>query len=151
MQQTRSINLTDVLKHELAPIPTSMFKDDGEMRIASTKSDLKKKLQVGISSRIVDKVDATIIDGCALLWSVHWPEKGTVKNYVDNFCEYMQGPSITLSGPGTCVNTGPLPHPWVGFTITSISVITHLKPPITGINCVLGIYEIQLLYKHLLQ
>ena len=67
MQQTRSINLTDVLKHELAPIPTSMFKDDGEMRIASTKSDLKKKLQVGISSRIVDKVDAMIIDECALL------------------------------------------------------------------------------------
>ena len=94
LQQTRSINLTDVLKHELAPIPTSMFKDDGEMRIASTKSDLKKKLQVGISSRIVAKVDATIIDGCALLWSVHWPEKGTVKNYVDNFCEYVIGKAL---------------------------------------------------------
>jgi len=59
VQQTRSINLTDVLKHELAPIPTSMFKDDGEMRIATTKSELKKKLQVAVSSRTVDKVDAS--------------------------------------------------------------------------------------------
>ena len=89
VQQTRSINLTDVLKHELAPIPTSMFKDDGEMRIATTKSDLKKKLEVAVSSRTVDNVDVTVIDGCALLWSVHWPEKGTVKDYVDNICEYL--------------------------------------------------------------
>ena len=59
------------------------------MRIATTKSDLKKKLQVGVSSRVVDKVDATVIDGCALLWSVHWPEKGTAKDYVDNFSEYV--------------------------------------------------------------
>ena len=86
LQQTRSINLVDVLKHELAPIPTLMFKDDREMRIASTQYDLKKKLQVGISSCIVNKVDATIIDECALLWFVPWLEKGTVKNYVDNFC-----------------------------------------------------------------
>lgn len=89
LQQTRSINLSDVLKHELAPVPTSMFKDDGEMRIATTKSDLKKKLQVRVSSRSVDKVDATVIDGCALLWSVHWPEKGTVKDYVENFMGYI--------------------------------------------------------------
>ena len=34
---------------------------------------------------MVDKVDATVIDGCALVWSVHWQEKGTVKYYVDNF------------------------------------------------------------------
>ena len=89
LQQTRSINLSDVLKHELAPVPTSMFKDDGEMRIATTKSEFKKKLQVGVSSRSVDKVDATVIDGCALLWSVHWPEKGTVKDYADNFFGYV--------------------------------------------------------------
>ena len=55
-----------------------MFKDDGEMQIAATKSDLKRQLQVGVSARLVEKVDATVIDGCALLSTVHWPEKGTV-------------------------------------------------------------------------
>ena len=75
LQQSRNIDLAEVLKHELAPFPTSMFKDDGEMRIATTKSDLKKKLQVSVSARSLEKVDATIIDGCALLRSVHWPEK----------------------------------------------------------------------------
>ena len=55
-----------------------MFNDDGEMQIAATKSDLKRQLQVGDSARLVEKVDATVIDGCALLWTVHWPEKGTV-------------------------------------------------------------------------
>ena len=34
LQQTRNIDLAYVLKHELAPMPTSMFKDSGEMRIA---------------------------------------------------------------------------------------------------------------------
>ena len=55
-----------------------MFNDDGEMQIAATNSDLKRQLQVGVSARLVEKVDATVIDGCALLWTVHWPEKGTV-------------------------------------------------------------------------
>ena len=57
-----------------------MFKDNGKMRISTPKSDLKKKLQVGGSSRVVDKVVAIVIDGCALLWSVHWPEKSTAKD-----------------------------------------------------------------------
>ena len=89
LQQSRSIELKDVLKHELAPIPTSMFKDNGEMRIATNKADLKKKLQIRVSARAVDKADAIVIDGCALLWSVHWPEKGTVKEYVDNFISHV--------------------------------------------------------------
>ena len=89
LQHTRSIDLKDVLKHELVPIPTSMFKDNREMRIATNKANLKKKLQVGVSSQVADKADAIVIDGCALLWSVHWPEKGTVKDYVDNFISHV--------------------------------------------------------------
>ena len=41
---TAAIDFAEVLKHELAPLSTSMFKDDGEMRIATTKSDLKRQL-----------------------------------------------------------------------------------------------------------
>jgi len=40
------------------------------MQIAATKSDLKRQLQVGVSARLMEKVDATVIDGCALLWTV---------------------------------------------------------------------------------
>jgi len=35
LQQSRKIDFAEVLA-----LPTSMFKDDGEMRIATTKSDL---------------------------------------------------------------------------------------------------------------
>ena len=66
-----------------------MFKDDGEMRIATTKSDLKKKLLVSVSARSLEKFDAIITDGCALLQSVHWPEKGTVKYNSDNIFGYI--------------------------------------------------------------
>ena len=38
---TAAIDFAEVQKHELAPLSTSMFKDDGEMRIATTISDLK--------------------------------------------------------------------------------------------------------------
>jgi len=69
LQQSRNIDFAEVLKHELAPLPTSVFKDDGEMQIAATKSDLKRQLQVGVSARLVEKVVATVIDGCTLLWS----------------------------------------------------------------------------------
>ena len=48
LQQSRRIDFKDVLKHELAPIPTSMFRSSGKMRIASGKSSLKNKLKVGL-------------------------------------------------------------------------------------------------------
>jgi len=45
----RDIDIKDVLGHELAPVPTSMFDDTGDMRIAKSKSTLKKILQVEVS------------------------------------------------------------------------------------------------------
>ena len=49
LQQSRNIDFAEVLKHELAPLPTSVFKDDGEMQIAATKSDLKRQLLCSFS------------------------------------------------------------------------------------------------------
>ena len=89
LQQSRDIDLKKVLKHELAPVPTSMFKESGEMRTATSKSDLKHKLQRQALVRLTEGVEATIIDGCAVLWSVHWPNKGTVQDYINNFCDYV--------------------------------------------------------------
>ena len=42
---SRPIDLMDLFRHELAPVPTSMFNDNGEMKISAYKSVLKKKLQ----------------------------------------------------------------------------------------------------------
>ena len=39
------MDINDVLSHELAPIPTSLFTEVGEMRISKAKSVLKKQLQ----------------------------------------------------------------------------------------------------------
>jgi len=38
-----------VLNHEHSPVSTSMFDNEGKMRIVTTKSTLKTKLQVSVS------------------------------------------------------------------------------------------------------
>lgn len=82
---TRPIDLKELFSYELAPLPTSMFDDNGSMRIATSKSVLKNKLQVTQSARVSVKPDVIIIDGCAILWCIHWPSNATVQDFVDNF------------------------------------------------------------------
>ena len=53
--------------------------------IATTKSTLKKKLQVTLSQRLVEKAEVEILDGCAILWVINWPNKGTVADFVNGF------------------------------------------------------------------
>ena len=65
-------------------MPASLFDESGSMR-AQSKAVLKTKLQVEQSSRIQGVPDAVIIDGCAMLWTVHWPTSGTVEEYVVSF------------------------------------------------------------------
>ena len=70
-------------------MPTSMFDEKGEMRIAKTKSTLKKNLQVEISTRLGPQPEVTILVGCAILWVIHWPNRGIVQDFVDNFTSYI--------------------------------------------------------------
>ena len=42
-----------------------------------------------MSSRLATNPNVTIIDGCAILWLIHWPNKGTVQDYVNNFVSYV--------------------------------------------------------------
>jgi len=49
--RSRETDLKELFSHELAPVPTSMFEDNGDMRITKSKSTLKQKLQVVQSSR----------------------------------------------------------------------------------------------------
>ncbi|KAG0710302.1 hypothetical protein GWK47_023103 [Chionoecetes opilio] len=62
---SRDIDLKELFSHELAPVPTSMFEDNGDMRITKSKSSLKQKLRLEQSSRILPAPETTVIDGCA--------------------------------------------------------------------------------------
>ena len=88
---SRDINIENVLTHELAPVPTSMFDASAMMRICKSKSDLKNRLLKETSSRCaVSSVAATVLDGSAVLWVVHWPAKGVVADYVENFKKFLE-------------------------------------------------------------
>ena len=77
---TNRIKLDEVLKYNLTPIPDSLFKED---------SDIYFDIQVEMSARLQSPPDSVIVDGCALLWTVHWPSRGTVQNLVDTFYKYI--------------------------------------------------------------
>lgn len=88
---SRDIDIENVLSHELAPVPTSMFDDSGVLRICKSKSDLKNRLFKESSSRCaLSSVSATVLDGSAVLWVVHWPAKGVVADYVENFKKFLE-------------------------------------------------------------
>ena len=57
---------------------------------AQLKAVLKFKLQDEQSSRIHRVTDAVIVDGCAMLWTVHWFTSGTVVAYVINFMDFIR-------------------------------------------------------------
>ena len=79
------MDIKNVLSHELAPIPTCMLMDTGEMRISKAKSVLKNQLQVEVFARTTVTADVTIIDGSALLWVLHWHSGGSVQECMNHF------------------------------------------------------------------
>ena len=81
----RDIAIKDVFGHELAPVPTSMFDDTGDMRIAKSKSTLKNILQVEVSDRVAGGANVSVLDGSAIPWIVPWPADGSVQDYIANF------------------------------------------------------------------
>ena len=54
------------------------------MRICKAKSKLKRSLQIQILRRNAGDADATVIDGSALLWTVHWPADGSIADFIVN-------------------------------------------------------------------
>ena len=75
--------------YELSPIPSLMFTNNGEMRLATNKSTLKNKLKIEITGQSVPKANIVIIDGSAVLWAIHRPTQGTVKDFIENFVSYI--------------------------------------------------------------
>ena len=88
----RDLDATRLMGHELLPIPMSMFDENGNVRYAKTKSNLKNALKVEVSRRPAEQdVQATFLDGCAVLWVVPWPKSGTVHDYLVRFRSYLHG------------------------------------------------------------
>jgi hypothetical protein len=81
----RTVDIHHVLSHELAPVPTALFDDNGELRIPKSKASLKRQLQIEVTDRKVCTIDTQIIDGSALLWVIPYPAEGLVKDYISNF------------------------------------------------------------------
>ncbi len=60
------VHLKYVFYHQLAPVPTSVLKDNGVMRITKSKSRIKWKLQVEQSSRTMPTHETNVVDCCAI-------------------------------------------------------------------------------------
>lgn len=142
------VDLHDLFSHELAPIPTSLFLDDGNMRPASSKSKLKNFLEVQQSSRTMRNPDLVVLDGCAVLWAIHWPIAGTLFDLVNAVALYIEvrlrnsdvniifdryfdySPKGCTRGRRTCISSdhrllelqSPLPPQSVSLTVTDNKV-----------------------------
>lgn len=83
------IDMKEVLKYELTPMPLSMFKIDGSPRICKSKSDLMNGLKVAVPTR-GKAPDMSIVDGCAILWKIQWPSaNGNVQDFVLGFLNFI--------------------------------------------------------------
>ena len=49
------------------------------------KPQLKDAMKVEVSKRSTKAADVIVLDGCAILWIVHWPENGKLLDYVTSF------------------------------------------------------------------
>ena len=71
VSKKRDVSLEQVLTHELAPVPPSLFNNDGTMQ-KTNKADLAKKLEANCEEvQVLEPSDqhdtAYVIDGMALL------------------------------------------------------------------------------------
>ena len=86
-----TIDIRNLLSYELASVPIYMFTDSGDMRIGKCKSQLKTQLQVELSTRKASQeIQCRVLDGSAVLWVIHWPLNGKVRDYVANFRKYIE-------------------------------------------------------------
>ena len=84
----KSINAKEIFEYELAPFPMSLFDQSGDIRIDKAKSQLKRLLAIEVPSRNSIRPKLIVLDGCAILWVVHWPSKGKVIDFIKNFLSY---------------------------------------------------------------
>ena len=76
---TRDIDLREIFSYELSTLPLSLFRENGEMRL-NNKSEIRTKVASLVYAR-KDVPTFKIIDGCALLWVVYWPQRSGIRLY----------------------------------------------------------------------
>ena len=80
-------DIQHLLSFPLSENPPALFDEFGEPRFPeSKKSVLKTALSTKVSTRGVC-YDTTLIDGCAFLWHVPWPEGEPVHKFISLFCK----------------------------------------------------------------
>ena len=86
-----TIDIQNLLSYELAPVPTSMFTDSGGMRMGKSKAQLKTQLQIELSTRKASQeIQCRVLDGSAVLWVIHWPLNGKVRDCVANIRKHIE-------------------------------------------------------------
>ena len=81
VSRKRKLDLEKVFGYELAPLPSSLFDELGEMR-KGKKAILVSKLAIFTISFVPD---VSIIDGNAQLHHITWPKSGTATTFATNF------------------------------------------------------------------
>ena len=89
------MTVENVFKHELAPIPTSIFNDDSDLRPVKSKGDMTRTLESNTSTRTMNKPELAITDRSAILWVVNWPTKASVIDYLQIFSSYIPQKLVT--------------------------------------------------------
>ena len=74
-----------MLSCELAVYPHSMFNHDGSMWIAANNACLKKSLAIETSVRVWGQLTVIVVDVSAVLWTLPWPQQGTVQTLINTF------------------------------------------------------------------
>ena len=86
---TRAFILNGMLMYEPAAFLTSIFDEkSGGLRISTSKSIIKRKLQVEVTNPSRGIPDPVVIDGCAIPWVLQWPSKGFTNDVMVNFIKY---------------------------------------------------------------
>ena len=71
----RDFPFADIMAHELGCFPPAYFKEDGEVRLATAKSFLRKSVGETVNKGAPRNTTAVIIDVSAFLWTVNWPAR----------------------------------------------------------------------------
>lgn len=88
ISQSRDIQLSEVFKHELSPVPSALFDEYGDMRKGS-KATLVQKLAVFATSPL-GPVQVEIVDGNEAIYHTSWPKNTTVKSFASIFLHPFQ-------------------------------------------------------------
>jgi len=87
LSQKREIELSTVFKYELAPVPSSLFDEYGQLR-KSSKAPFVHKL--GILDANKYQPEVKIFDGNEMIYNVTWPKSGRLHHFVDTFMRAVQ-------------------------------------------------------------